>query len=124
MAQDGDGGNSPFVTALSNDPLKPNVEIGKLFRLVRDDVAKATNGQQEPFTDGSLPGEDFIFNPAKQSGGRFKGRPARPWERCAPRQRKNGQDARAPRGYARLRARRALMLSTSARGVAAKSFLV
>ncbi|GLS23293.1 hypothetical protein GCM10007874_63130 [Labrys miyagiensis] len=65
VAQDGDGGNSPFVTALSNDLLRPNVEIGKLFRLVRDDVVKATNGQQEPFTYGSLPGEDFIFNPAK-----------------------------------------------------------
>jgi tetratricopeptide (TPR) repeat protein len=63
VAQDGDGANSPFVTALSNDLLKPNVEIGKLFRLVRDDVVQATNGQQEPFTYGSLPGEDFIFNP-------------------------------------------------------------
>jgi tetratricopeptide (TPR) repeat protein len=65
VAQDGDGGNSPFVTALTSNLQKPNVEIGKLFRLVRDDVMKATNRQQEPFTYGSLPGEDFIFNPGQ-----------------------------------------------------------
>jgi uncharacterized caspase-like protein len=65
VAQDGDGGNSPFVTALASNLQKPNVEIGKLFRLVRDDVMKATNRQQEPFTYGSLPGEDFIFNPGQ-----------------------------------------------------------
>jgi tetratricopeptide (TPR) repeat protein len=65
VAQDGDGGNSPFVTALVSNLNKPNVEIGKLFRLVRDDVMKATDRQQEPFTYGSLPGEDFIFNPGK-----------------------------------------------------------
>jgi hypothetical protein len=40
----------------------PNVEINKLFRLVRDDVMEATGGRQEPYTDGSLPGrEDFFF---------------------------------------------------------------
>ena len=40
----------------------PNVEINKLFRLVRDDVWEATAGRQEPYTYGSLPGhEDFFF---------------------------------------------------------------
>jgi hypothetical protein len=40
----------------------PNVEINKLFRLVRDDVMEATAGRQEPYTYGSLPGrEDFYF---------------------------------------------------------------
>ncbi|WP_448954505.1 caspase family protein [Labrys neptuniae] len=63
VALDGNGGNSPFVTALTNNLQKPGVEIGKLFRLVRDDVMKATDRKQEPFTYGSLPGEDFIFNP-------------------------------------------------------------
>ncbi|WP_448954506.1 caspase family protein [Labrys neptuniae] len=65
VALDGDGGNSPFVTALDTNLRKPNVEIGKLFRLVRDDVMKATDRQQEPFTYGSLPGEDLFFNPGK-----------------------------------------------------------
>jgi hypothetical protein len=32
-----------------------------LFRLVRDDVVAATKRRQEPFTYGSLPGEDFYF---------------------------------------------------------------
>ncbi len=65
VALDGADGNSPFVTALDTNLRKPNVEIGKLFRLVRDDVLKATERQQEPFTYGSLPGEDFFFNPGK-----------------------------------------------------------
>jgi len=42
--------------------LRSNVEINKLFRLVRDDVMEATAGRQEPYTYGSLPGrEDFFF---------------------------------------------------------------
>ncbi|MBP0582223.1 caspase family protein [Labrys sp. LIt4] len=63
VALDGSGGNSPFVTALTANLQKPGIEIGKLFRLVRDDVMKATDRKQEPFTYGSLPGEDFVFNP-------------------------------------------------------------
>ncbi|WP_181161230.1 caspase family protein [Labrys okinawensis] len=63
VALDGSGGNSPFVTALTANLQKPGIEIGKLFRLVRDDVMKATDRKQEPFTYGSLPGDDFIFNP-------------------------------------------------------------
>jgi hypothetical protein len=43
----------------------PGVEIGKLFRLVRDDVLAATDRKQEPFVYGSLPGEDFFFVPGK-----------------------------------------------------------
>lgn len=62
VALDGNSGNSPFVTALVDNLRKPGIEISKLFRLVRDDVMKATNDQQEPFTYGSLPGRDYIFN--------------------------------------------------------------
>lgn len=61
-ALDGDGGNSPFAVALIQRVATPNVEINKLFRLVRDDVMEATAGRQEPYTYGSLPGrEDFFF---------------------------------------------------------------
>jgi hypothetical protein len=61
-ALDGDGGNSPFAVALAQRIATPNVEINKLFRLVRDDVMEATAGRQEPYTYGSLPGrEDFFF---------------------------------------------------------------
>ncbi len=62
VALDGDGGNSPFAVALVQRLATPNVEINKLFRLVRDDVMEATAGRQEPYTYGSLPGrEDFFF---------------------------------------------------------------
>jgi tetratricopeptide (TPR) repeat protein len=61
-ALDGQGSNSPFAVAMVQRLATPNVEINKLFRLVRDDVMEATAGRQEPYTYGSLPGkEDFFF---------------------------------------------------------------
>jgi len=39
------------------------LEVGRLFRLVRDDVLAATDRQQEPFTYGSLSGEELFFRP-------------------------------------------------------------
>jgi len=61
-ALDGDAQNSPFATALAHDIILPKVEVRRLFDIVRDDVWKATNRQQQPFTYGSLPGrEDFYF---------------------------------------------------------------
>jgi tetratricopeptide (TPR) repeat protein len=61
-AFDGDAGDSPFAAALAKRLATPGVEIGKLFRLIRDDVIAATGGRQEPFTYGSLPGgEDYYF---------------------------------------------------------------
>ena len=61
-ALDGDSANSPFATALAREIRVPKVEVRRLFDIVRDDVWKATNRQQQPFTYGSLPGrEDFYF---------------------------------------------------------------
>lgn len=61
-ALDGDGQDSPFATALLNRIRMPNLEIRRLFDLVRDDVMASTNNQQQPFTYGSLSGsEDFYF---------------------------------------------------------------
>ena len=61
-ALDGEGDNSPFAIAIVQRIATPDVEINKLFRLVRDDVLEATAGRQEPYTYGSLPGhEDFFF---------------------------------------------------------------
>jgi Tfp pilus assembly protein PilF len=55
-------GNSPFAAAVAKNLPAPGIEINKLFRLVRDDVMAATDGRQEPFTYGSLPGrEDYYF---------------------------------------------------------------
>jgi tetratricopeptide (TPR) repeat protein len=61
-ALDGQGGDSPFAVALVQRLATPNVEIDKVFRLVRDDVLEATAGRQEPYMYGSLSGkEDFFF---------------------------------------------------------------
>ncbi|WFU20407.1 caspase family protein [Bradyrhizobium sp. CB3481] len=61
-ALDGDSVNSPFATVLARVIREPKIEVRKLFDIVRDDVWKATNRTQQPFTYGSLPGrEDFYF---------------------------------------------------------------
>jgi tetratricopeptide (TPR) repeat protein len=61
VALDGDGQNSPFVSAILKYLPMPGVEINKFFRLVRDDVLTSTGRKQEPFVYGSLPSEDFFF---------------------------------------------------------------
>jgi len=61
-ALDGDSANSPFATVLARVIKEPKIEVRKLFDIVRDDVWKATNRTQQPFTYGSLTGrEDFYF---------------------------------------------------------------
>jgi tetratricopeptide (TPR) repeat protein len=63
VAYDGQGGNSPFVAALVQRMLTPQLEIRKMFDLVRDDVMAATGRRQQPFSYGSVPGnEDFYFS--------------------------------------------------------------
>ncbi|MBK1864958.1 caspase family protein [Aestuariivirga sp. YIM B02566] len=61
IALDGDSGNSPFVVALIEQLRRPGVEIGFLFRKVRDSVLRQTNGTQEPYTYGSLPGDEELY---------------------------------------------------------------
>jgi uncharacterized caspase-like protein len=63
-ASDGDSKNSPFTTALLKHLAKPGLELGKAFRLVRDDVMNATGNKQEPFVYGSLGGNDVALVPA------------------------------------------------------------
>jgi uncharacterized caspase-like protein len=63
-AADGDGRHSPFTTALLTHLAKPGLELGKAFRLVRDDVMKSTGNRQEPFVYGSLGGNDVSLVPA------------------------------------------------------------
>ncbi len=64
VALDGEGQNSPYALALVKSLEKPGVEIGQMFRQVRDEVLAATNGQQEPFTYGSLSSQEIFLNPA------------------------------------------------------------
>lgn len=62
VALDGDGGNSPFVSALVKRMMTPNLDVRRLFDYVRDDVLATTQRRQQPFSYGSLPGsEDFFF---------------------------------------------------------------
>ena len=64
LASDGDGRNSPYAQALLRHIEEPGLELGKMFRKVRDTVFELTDGYQEPFTYGSLPGEDIYLVPA------------------------------------------------------------
>ena len=64
VASDGAwGDNSPFVKSMvSRINQSPPLEVGDLFRSVRDDVMKETNGKQQPYTYGSLGIEKFYFD--------------------------------------------------------------
>jgi uncharacterized caspase-like protein len=77
-AADGDGANSPFATALARRLPQPGLEIGLLFRSVRDDVLAATGRTQEPFTYGSLSGQAFYFRAAGAEAGTNTTAPAPP----------------------------------------------
>jgi uncharacterized caspase-like protein len=63
-ASDGTGKNSPFAMALIEHLAKPGLDLQRAFRFVRDDVLKATNNAQEPYTYTSLGGEDVPLVPA------------------------------------------------------------
>lgn len=60
---DGDGRNSPYALAVLKYIGEPGLELGKMFRKVRDSVLETTGGDQEPFTYGSLPGDDIFLVP-------------------------------------------------------------
>ena len=68
VASDGEGRNSPYSAALIEHLAEPGLEIQFMFRKVRDSVINATNGEQEPFTYGSLPGTQIFLNPGSDSG--------------------------------------------------------
>ena len=55
-AEDGEGQNSPYAAALLKHLPTPGLDLRQAFGLVRDDVMKATDNKQEPFTYGSLGG--------------------------------------------------------------------
>jgi uncharacterized caspase-like protein len=63
IALDGNTGNSPFTSALLKHLGTPGLELGKAFRLVRDDVMNATDNKQEPLVYGSLGGNDVALVP-------------------------------------------------------------
>ena len=54
VASDGSGRNSPYSEALLAYLEEPRLDVGLMFRKVRDAVLASTGGRQEPFTYGSL----------------------------------------------------------------------
>ena len=57
VAADGEGRNSPYTAALLTHLEEPGLEVGLMFRKVRDAVLASTGGRQEPFVYGSLSSE-------------------------------------------------------------------
>lgn len=68
IALDGDGSNSPFTTALVQWLPQPGLEIGVMFRKVRESVIEATAGAQVPWVEESILGE-FYFVPQDAGAG-------------------------------------------------------
>jgi tetratricopeptide (TPR) repeat protein len=64
IADDGSGEHSPFTQALLANMETPGLDIRIMFSKVRDQVLARTNNAQEPFTYGSLPGEELYFKQA------------------------------------------------------------
>ncbi len=62
VAADGAGANSPYTLALAWAMQMPGIPAEKMFKLVRDRVMDATNGDQTPWEESSLTGEDFYFS--------------------------------------------------------------
>lgn len=61
VALDGEGGHSPFARALMAELPSRNVEIGLMFRQVRDKVMLSTRNKQQPHFYGSLSGAPFFL---------------------------------------------------------------
>ncbi|MEO0991917.1 MAG: caspase family protein, partial [Pseudomonadota bacterium] len=64
VANDGVGRNSPFAAALLDAMGRPGLEIGQLFRVVRDEVRQSTQNRQEPFIYGTLSSRQVFLNKA------------------------------------------------------------
>jgi hypothetical protein len=65
VAQDGEGRNSPFVTALKQDLYTPDLEVRQLIATVSKGVQELTKGQQVPWVNTSFTGT-FYFVTAEQ----------------------------------------------------------
>ncbi|MDA8996569.1 caspase family protein, partial [Planktomarina temperata] len=61
VAEDGTGNNSPYATSLLELLDEPNLEVGKLFRKLGDNVERMTDGKQIPVTRNRLSGEDIYL---------------------------------------------------------------
>ncbi len=63
LALDGDGGNSPFTSALADQIQTPVLSAEEILFRVQDHVFRATSGRQTPWVKPNLNGRSFSFNP-------------------------------------------------------------
>lgn len=61
LAMDGDGPNSPFTLSLVNAMKRPGLSIERVFKTVRQEVARLSEQRQIPWSSSSLIG-DFSFS--------------------------------------------------------------
>jgi uncharacterized caspase-like protein len=61
VAEDGSGNNSPYATALIELLDEPNLEVGKMFRLLGERVSEMTGSKQQPVKRDNLRGEDIFL---------------------------------------------------------------
>lgn len=61
FAEDGQTSNSPYAKVLVNLLTTPDLEVGKLFRMLGDEVFKNTNGRQRPVTRNRLGASDIFL---------------------------------------------------------------
>ena len=62
-------GHSPYTEALLAHIETPGLDVGRMFRNVRDAVVAETGGRQEPVMYGSLPGRDIYLASGAPGGG-------------------------------------------------------
>ena len=62
-AEDGEGNDSPFASAIARHVADPDVEVYQFFRIVHDDVVQATGAKQQPYVNATLSADTFYFNP-------------------------------------------------------------
>ena len=67
VARDGDGGNSPFSTALATTMRQPGLDVFRLFNQVGLAVKRETGGEQQPWVSSSPIDGDFYFSGVKPS---------------------------------------------------------
>ena len=61
VAEDGDGANSPYASVLIDLLDEPNLEVGKMFRILGQRVSDVTGGKQQPTKRDNLRGEDIYL---------------------------------------------------------------
>jgi tetratricopeptide (TPR) repeat protein len=60
VAEDGEGQNSPFTTALLAHMATPGIELEQMMKRVKKDVYTATNKRQQPWVNSALRDEIFL----------------------------------------------------------------